>query len=1145
MSKDKDKIEYTDRQNQAIKDRGNNLLISAAAGSGKTMVLVDRIIDLVLNYEVDIDSFLIVTFTNAAARQMEEKIREKLIDSLGKGKDKFIRKQIQRLRDANISTMHSFCIKLLRTYYEYIGLSPSFSIVNEANEAVIRANAMDMTMTDEYEKASEDFVDFYKAYGKDSEENIKDLVDGIHRSIQAQISPLEWLDEVVDKKSDPREDIIDYIVDQLEAYLAYSKRALSICQEDDGPWKYEPTIEADINNYSKLLKMAKANKYEKTIEFANHINFSNLSPIGKKDYEKGVSEEKKKAAQGLRNKAKKDFTKNIVSEFGTKTEAQIKKENGIEKFYLKTLVRLVKSYDYNLNLLKAEENLLSFSDIEHLSLKLLEDKKLADSIGSSISYIFFDEYQDINPIQEEIINRIKSENNLFFVGDIKQSIYSFRLADPKIFNARYDKYLEGDEGRLINLSDNFRSSPTILKFLNFVFKDLMTDELGGVDYKKTGQALSWLGIAEEKDGKVNIIINEEAYDLTYDSIKENPLFVAKEIRRLVDKGYKYEDMVVLMRNMKGRVEEYEKAFDAFAIPYYTDMSTVSLDQAEVAIVIDFLKVINNIRNDQALISLLLTPFGKMDEDDLAQIRVNNEGVSFYKAMTSYNEDDDLKDKIDDFIRQITKYRKLLDQMTIADFLDYALEDSAYMTYIGAGYLGEERLENIYAFIDRVKDYESGTYANLPNFLSYVDKLLESPSDSLEPTKLMTDKDNLVRIMTIHKSKGLEFPIVFMTEMERKIELQEKKDPVMVDSDLGIGLRVVELDKMISYKTSHRKLMDIKKEKENLSEEVRLFYVGATRAEKILYLVGSVKNPLEHLERLASKDLDLAIKESKSMMDWYLAPAMNDRVFTHNLDWPSSKSYFNTSDSYELRIVDYEDTRARDEEDVDIRRVLDLGFKSKDLERVFAYEYPYGKETHKPFKTTVSELSAPNFYKTDSTSDFPKAFIIRDEVLDKIPAVLLGEEEIGAMARGSLVHYLFQNITYMDHNVNTIKDEIERLIGAELLTRDEAEILDPEIFIRFFKSKLGKRALANLSSLEREKAFTMKIEDMYVDGQIDAYFKENGEIVMYDFKTDKTIDPSRYKDQMAYYRSALEKAYGLKVKETYIYWTSHGVEALIK
>lgn len=1144
MSKDKKKFEYTDKQREAVKDRGNNLLISAAAGSGKTMVLVDRIIDLVLNYEIDIDTFLIVTFTNAAARQMEEKIREKLVDCLGKGKDKFIRKQIQKLRDANISTMHSFCIKLLRTYYEYIGLSPSFSIVNEASEAVIRASAMDMTLGDEYEKSTKDFVDIYKGYSKNGEDDLRNLVDGIHRTIQSEISPMDWLEEAVDTKIDPRMAICDYISEQIEIHLAYSRRALAICQKIDGPWKYEESIEADIRDFTKLLEITRSYDYEGMIDNLNLPSFTKLKSIGKKDFEAGVSEEKKKIVQGLRDKVKKDYNKNILVEFGSKTQNQINKENEIEKAYLKTLTRLVKSYDENLRIIKEEENLLNFSDIEHLTLKLLENKDLAGSIASSISYIFFDEYQDINPLQEEIINRVKSENNLFFVGDIKQSIYSFRLADPKLFNSRYDKYLEGNGGKLINLSDNFRSSPTILKFLNFVFKDLMTKDLGGVDYTKPGQALSWLSDAEDKEGRVNIIVNEKKEDLTYDSIKENPLFVAKEIRRLIDEGYKYEDIVVLMRNMKGRVEEYEKALDAFAIPYYTDMSTVSLDHAEVAIVIDFLKIINNVRNDQALISLLLTPFGKMDEDDLAQIRADNDKGSFYQALIDYDRDDNLGGKIQDFFDLIKKYRKALDHMTIAEFLDYALEDSAYMTYIGAGYLGDERLENIYAFIDRVKDYEAGTYANLPNFLSYVDRLLDSPGDSLEPTKLMTDKDNLVRIMTIHKSKGLEFPIVFMTEMQRNIELQEKSQPIMVDSDLGLGLRVYELDKKISYKTSHRKLMDIKKEKENLSEEVRLFYVGTTRAEKILYLVGNVKYPFDYLENLANKDLDLALKESKSMMDWYLAPAMKDWVFTKDLPWTNPGSYFNKSDSYELRIVDYEDTRSRNEEEIDIGKILKEDYESTNLDKIFSYEYPFNEDTHKAYKTTVSELSAPNFYKTDTTSDFPKAFVVKDEVLDRIPEILIGEEGIGALAKGSLVHYVFQNIRYMDHTIDTIADEIERLISAEILTREESKLLNPEIFLRFFKSDLGQRALNNLPSLEREKAFTMKIGDIYVDGQIDAYFIDSGEIVMYDFKTDKTLDSSRYRDQMAYYKAALEKAYGLKVKETYIYWTSHGRETLI-
>lgn len=1151
MENNKSGVSYTPDQEKAIKIRDTNLLVSAAAGSGKTMVLVDRIVDIMLKEKIDIENFLIVTFTNAAASQMAEKIRDKLLSCLGSDDDRFIRSQLKNLGSANISTMHSFCIDILRKYYEFLGISPSFSIVNNATGAVIKAKAMERTLEEEYGNEQEDFNDLYHAYGRLREENIIEMVDGIYSSIQTQIHPLAWLDSAIANENSYVSLIISHIKGELKTCISQLNLALSLSREEDGPYKYEKDFQNDIGNIEKVLDLAQIESYDQMISSLNSIDFPRISTISKKDLAKGIDENKKNLAKAIRDDVKDTVNKKLKGDFGTKTLNQLEYENKLGLSYLKTITRLIKSYDKNLRSLKEEENVLSFADVEHLCLKALSNEEIKSKVRDKVKYIFYDEYQDINPLQEEIISMIEGDTNLFFVGDIKQSIYKFRLADPSLFIRRHRDYSEGGNGKVINLSENFRSSPHILNYLNFIFKDLMTPDLGEIDYKSEGQSLSWTSASEARTGSVKLVLNEKSQDTSYYDLEDNALFIAEEIQKLIGEGRSYRDIVVLMRNVKNRISKYEDAFEAYGIPYYSDVSNISLESPEVSIAIDFLKIINNFKNDNCLLSLMLNPIGGFTEDDLSRIRASADKKSFSKALEAYSEEDELKTRVDGFIGKIKFYREELKRMKLSEFLYYILADTGYLAYIGAGYMGEEKLQNILAFIERVEEYENSSYASLPSFLTYVDTLLNSPSESLEPTKLLSEADNVVRIMTIHKSKGLEFPIVFMTDMEREIRLMEKNDTYIVDNELGVGLTLKDLSRGTSYKTAHRKLIDSKKEKENLSEEVRLFYVGTTRAEEVLYLVGSHKDPQAYLEALAYQPLDLSLLKARSMMDWYMTSSIRDRAFYKDIssfvEVKNVSTYLKDPDAFTLKLRRSIKKSKNNSNMVNLFKLVEQENYETDnlLPKVFNYTYPDEESTQRPFKTTVSELSAKNRYKTDDTADFPKIFKEKSPLLDKLPDILKSDQSMTALSKGSLVHFVFQNLSYRVHTLESLGDELERMVMMDLITNEEKNLLVPEKFLSFFNSSLGKRALANLGSLEREKAFTMKVDKLYIDGQIDAFFIENGEIVMYDFKTDISISKTRYRDQMLHYKAALEMAYNIPVKETYIYWTEFSRSMLLE
>lgn len=1152
-------IKLTRDQERAIFDRGSSLLVSAAAGSGKTMVLVDRVVRLILEEKIDIDRMLIVTFTNAAANQMKVKIREKLVNilypshefltglrdgdrsyikNLSADDKKFIRKQVELINEANISTMHSFCIKLLRDYYEHIGLSPTFKIANPAREAVISTNALEACLEEEYREGREDFIKVFDYYARSNEDILGNLIRDMYYKVQSQLKPMAWLKDQVDREKSIEDPLKAYILDQLNISKELNKSIRKMADVPMGPLAYLENLDMDKELIEGLIDDLRNKSFDEFIGSLSQASFSRLKTIRAND--ESIDHDLKDRVKEARDDIK-DSINDLKAGFINKTSEQINKENLLARAYLSTIQRMVESYDKNLLELKREENVLGFSDLEHLSLELLEIQDVRDKVQSKLAYIFYDEYQDINPLQEAIIERIARPDNLFFVGDIKQSIYKFRLADPRLFNKRYDLYKNSCQGKIIDLDENFRSSPVLVRFLNSIFKDLMTKDLGDVDYKEVGQAL--VTNKDEDGGRAIVVINEEDPLKNFENLKANPKFIAEEINRLVAEGYDYRDMVILMRNARSNIGNYESALDKYGIPYFTDVSMVSLEDPEVAIFIDMLRLVNNYRDDKALLSVLLTPFGDMDENDLAAIRAESPGLDFHEAMDAYEGDQGLRHKIKNFKDKLGFYRKKLWRMTLSDFAYYLASDTAYLSYLQMTYKGDEKVQNLLAFIERIEAYEESSYSSLGDFLAYVQTLLKSPSDSLEPTKLLSEADNVVRLMTIHKSKGLEFKIVFMTEMDRDIRLHEKRDGFIVDDNLGIGGKVYDEDLKSTYRTAHRKLVEVKQEKEMMSEEVRLFYVGTTRAEKVLYLVGSTENPGKYLEKMGDRPLDIGLVQARSMMDWYTNILIRAKDRSTILD--SSPENSATREAFEKKygfsfLLNPYSRETRDFIDyADVKKFLGQANTSniEKLDRIMTYKYAYEKETKLAYKTTVSEISRKNINKTDDTADFPKIYVSESPLLSKLPDVLCDGSGLSPMARGDLIHFIFQHLSYKDHNIDSIREEIKALVAKDLILSNEVQGINEEIFLNFFKSGLGQRAIENVNNLHREKSFTMSYGDIFVDGQIDAYFLDGDGIVMYDFKSDSTISERRYLDQMRIYKEALEQAQGLAVKEVYIYWTS--------
>ena len=644
------------------------------------------------------------------------------------------------------------------------------------------------------------------------------------------------------------------------------------------------------------------------------------------------------------------------------------------------------------------------------------------------------------------------------------------------------------------------------------------------------------------DGSVHLVLNNEIQGT--EEIHENSSYIANEIKRLVNEcGYEYKDIVILLRTIRNRIEPYEEALRESNIPYFSDVFNVSLSDPEVSIFINYLKIINNYKDDMALLSSLLSPFGGLNEDDISRVKIIDKDALFYECLKEYRNvfNDDLSVKIDVFFQKLIEYRGELNKKKLSEFAYYIAYESGYISYLEALFLGEQKVQNLMAFIMRIEEFEEFSHSDLSGFLNHVDRLLKSPSESLEPTQLISGADNVVRIMSIHKSKGLEFPIVFVGDLERQFTLQESRDPFMVDKELGIGCKVADLDKGSIYSTTHRKILEAKKKDEMNSEEMRLLYVATTRAKDRLYLVGKVRDVERHIQKTVQTPKMSVIENSKSMLDWISAVALKDKVnydvVSNYTDYDFQSNYFVNSDNtdkYHLQI-NLEGFESIPKEEIKPEVLSDASQGEFDL--AFEFKYPHIDDTKLPFKKTVSEITAKNVNKTDDTYDFQQYFEIRSvDIINKLPKILMSQDRISSAEEGSLIHFVFQNISIKKHNIESVVDEIERMVYLELLTEQESKVIDPMIFVNFFNSKLGERLIKNINTLKRETSFTMRYENIFLDGQVDCYFEEDGKIVLLDFKSDKTISLTRYKHQLDLYQRAIELAMEYKVTERYIYWT---------
>ena len=1199
-------MEWTKEQQDAIYKKDSNILVAAAAGSGKTAVLVERIIQKILKDNVDIDKLLVVTFTNAAAAEMRERVLDAIYKKLEEGENENLQRQLILLGKSNICTIHSFCLDVIRNNFFEIDLPSNFRIAAEEEVSLLKQEVLEDLFEKLYEEENEDFarlIDTYTSYRGD--EQLKEIVLKIYNFIQSFPFPNEWLEQSIAKfeyqeNIDFSEtdfgkillnDIEEEIIDAINSLKVYRNKIEKYSELE----KYTNILNLDIENL-KAFQKAIQTSWDKANEFYNTTNMFTRWPKDQK-ITMQIKDEAKTARDAVRGSVKK-CCKDILIYDSKEAFSDLFAMHDI----LEKLKEVIFAFSENYSAKKRERNIIDFNDIEHFALKILVKKdesgeylptEVAKKYQEKFEEIAIDEYQDSNQVQEYILSKISRGNNMFMVGDVKQSIYKFRGACPELFLKKYNTYdISGnDDGLKIKLFKNFRSAENVLDFTNKVFESIMSENLGDINYteeeflnlgaeyedKENGVGKAELHIIElEDDGEDEDIYKTEDGDSeNEDSPKneENDIrnlakqeieakFVANKIEELIanklvikDKkvGYReitYKDIVILLRSTSNIAPIFEKELLNRNIPVYTDATSEYLDTIEIQTIMNVLKILDNPINDIALVSVLRSQIGGFTDNELVEIRLVNKDDNFYTALCEAKEkaSENLRLKIANFLAKIEDWRNKSEYLNLAELIWKIYNDTGFYNYVSLMPNGSLRQANLKMLFERAKEYEKTSFKGLFNFIRFIEKIKMGSSD-LSAAKVIGENENVVRIMSIHKSKGLEFPVVFLANSSKKVNLQDLREQILLNEKLGLGPEYRNYDKMIRYSTSAKKAIAIAGMKESISEEMRILYVALTRAKEKLIISGTVKDYAKKSE------------QKKALLEVYNAKenSINPillKKFTSYLDWLELVIYSKNMEDTISTFV-HNQTELLQEKKQEEREISKFNFeKDVDIEKIkkkLNFEYKYDFATKLQTKSTVSKIK-----QMQAQDIVPEVGLANVE-----PKFMQETEKVSSSEKGTLMHLMLQKLNFQDeYNLEKLENLKQELIAKKFITELQANSINLNKIEKFLNSDFAKQ-IKNAKQIEKEKAFCTKIlakevyeeagegDEILVQGIIDLYFvNQEDELVLLDYKTDFVENRKeneliiKYKKQLEIYKKALEEALKRKVDKTYIYSLYLNKEILI-
>ena len=1262
-------VSWTTEQQQVIDLRNRNILVSAAAGSGKTAVLVERIVKIITdkNHPVDIDHLLIVTFTNAAAAEMRERIGNAIEKALDEqpGNEHLLR-QLTLIHNAQITTIDSFCLYVVRNHFHEINLEPNFRIGDEGELKLLREDVLGRVLEQNYEEPSEAFSDFVEGYASGrTDAALNEMILQLYEFSRSYPWPEKWLDSFVGiYRIENREELdraewlapltqnIRFVLKDCEQLL---KQALAITQQDDGPDMYEKAVQSDLEKYEGLSRLTSFCELSGAL---SDIKYDRLA--SSRGFE--GDPDKLELVKSLREQAKDVVKKLCKQYFFCSPEMMIEQLERTEPM-LEEVVRLTKQFADEFAAAKRRKNLVDFHDVEHFALQILVDeetekaKKTAEEFRDTFEEIMIDEYQDSNEVQETLLRSIsreeRGENNIFMVGDVKQSIYRFRLARPELFMKKYDSYsLEESTTQRIDLHKNFRSREEVLTCTNDIFYKIMARSLGNVEYDAEAALYPGASYPVSADFIPEILLadsNDELLEDTELTDKKTleAKIVAEEIKHLMKtqpvtdkaagtlRAARYSDIVILLRSLSGWADSLVEVLNENGIPAHTVSSTGYFSTVEVQTVLSMLRLLDNPRQDIPMAAVLRSPMAGLTDEELAVLRLEDGSVPFHEAVLElaeglYEEDgqkeisdseadseagqkqgrnadgkkeDDIETtahrKLLKFYKKYRQLRQLVPDTPIHELIEIILRETGYGHYVAAMPAGNRRTANLNMLLEKAAAYEKTSYKGLFHFVRYIDELQKYDVDFGE-ADMVGENEDVVRIMSIHKSKGLEFPIVIVSGMGKNFNKQDTRSKMVLHPELGIGLDYMDGKKRIKSPTIAKKAIAKQIDLENLGEELRVLYVALTRAKEKLILTGTLKDAAEKLEfyrqqanlsKAADRPLSYLTREGASgYLDWIL---------------PAVLSY---GDKYPIRIVEAAELVLNEVEN-QLEQNEDLTERIEEIEAAdtqlvgqlkqrFSQRYPYQVDVLRKNKYSVSELkhrAMRERFEAEQEETVP-AFL-EEPVTPTIPLFIQREESVeqetpnrGAL-RGTAVHRVMECYDFASEK--SVHEQMEAMEKEEKITADMRALVKEQNVADFVSSETGKRmALAQRGgALYREKPFVMgfteeelenygfgadsntdSCENIYektdsdqekeeqkkvrheedltlIQGIIDVFWIEKDGIVLLDYKTDRVQQAKelidRYATQLKLYADALEQVFAarkLKVKEILIY--SFSLEQLI-
>ncbi len=1139
-------VKWTPEQEKAVYGEKANCLVSAAAGSGKTQVLTGRIIERVIREKLDINRILVVTFTNAAAAEMRARITSSISEALAKEpENEHIAAQLSLMGSASIMTMHSFCLYILRTHFAEAGIDSAFRVADATETVLMRTEAAQKALEEMLLSNDADFISFANCYaGVKNDALLCDVCMELYAFAESMPHPKEWLSNIarlydVDDESFGdslyAKIILESVKNELESAVSKCERAAI---EHAASAAFCEVFEKEKVMICGLLKAV--SKWDSFLSAADEI----VWPRRRADKGYALADD----ADALRKSIKKQVESACNKIIFTQKECaeSLRKASG----HINALCRMVDTFEKLYTAMKREKDILDYSDLEHLTISLLSDENgnpsdVACALRERYDEIYIDEYQDSNDVQEYLFGLIARERvgepNLFMVGDMKQSIYGFRKTSPELFIQKSDTYAEKGPNKRIILSKNFRSRPEILDFINAVFKKLMHAAVGGIDYTENQMLYPGASFPPVQEPCITFsIVDTDAGALN--RVWEEAYQIAEQIKKQINsqvydekKGEwrqaRYSDIAVIMRSAKEMAIPLQNACAQMGIPLYCDVGGGYFETIEVSVFLSLLTVIDNPQNDIPLLATLRAPFFSFSEDELAQIRMRDKKRTFYHAVKKTAEEDSvLGKKCLAFLNKLKRWRRHALFISTDALILQLFEETGYLQYVSGSAGGERSRSNLEILFDKAHQFEKTSFRGLFHFLRFMERAKTRSGDFGE-AKMVSENDNVVRLMTIHKSKGLEFPIVILAGTGKSFNRKSTVGNFLFHKDLGIGIRYIDPELKIRYSTPAHTAVMTKIHIDEMGEELRVLYVALTRAKEKLIITGAVQ-----------------MKQQQKAWDGGLTPTdiLHADSFLTLLGRSMALGTVPDKRVYLEIVAPYSEDENRIQK---VPFIPDALPPDAEIDRILSYQYPHKGLRYIPVKISVTE------YKRLLETENEDALQLYKTTTLNEPRFCGMEGNVRGASFGTLMHFIMQNLPIRETESEAdVKAFIQHLKDEKIISELQAEAVDTGAITRFMKSDIGVR-LRKADAIMREEPFALalpasmltqneahKNEKIIVQGIIDCYFFEGDKITLLDYKTDRNVLPQtiikRYKPQIDIYAMALRQKYFSEIYEKVIYLFSN-------